>query len=311
MPGAGISTRAFEPVDHCRTTRNREIRSCCPFYRLRGAALLARLSNTGWFIPWVAVIIIFLIIINVIFIIIFLLGRLSCTRWFVWGIVIILACQDAPHNIRRNGEQIAIWLIFGRQNILTSCPVPVPEFFSSNTRPVLSQSNVILPVRPCWATNVFLEISFYSLNRIWHHNNHNHNHNHNNVSWQRRVNWSWFHRQVSVTHKQRTKLAILGDSAATTAPPQDDTSEQYSTGKYYGLHKYHQKMIPFPVGYTYTANEELSAGFYIFVAIVAFVGALTIAGLLMWHNFRLPKCCFAQRQVCRTIDCFEYNHVNM
>ena len=64
-------------------------------------------------------------------------------------------------------------------------------------------------------------------------------------------------------------------------------------------------MIPFPAGYTYTANEELSAGFYIFVAIVAFVGALTIAGLLMWHNFRLPKCCFAQRQVCYTIDCFE------
>ena len=68
-------------------------------------------------------------------------------------------------------------------------------------------------------------------------------------------------------------------------------------------------MIPFPAGYTYTANEELSAGFYIFVAMVAFVGALTIAGLLMWHNFRLPKCCFAQRQVCRTIDCFDYNPV--
>ena len=68
-------------------------------------------------------------------------------------------------------------------------------------------------------------------------------------------------------------------------------------------------MIPFPAGYTYTANKELSAGFYIFVAIVAFVGALTIAGLLMWHKFRLPKCCFAQRQVCRTIDCFDYNPV--
>ena len=66
-------------------------------------------------------------------------------------------------------------------------------------------------------------------------------------------------------------------------------------------------MIPFPAGYTYTANEELSAGFYIFVAIVAFVGALTIAGLLMWH--RLPKCCFAQRQVCCKIDSFDYNHV--
>ena len=66
-------------------------------------------------------------------------------------------------------------------------------------------------------------------------------------------------------------------------------------------------MIPLTVGYTYTANKELSAGFYIFVAIVAFVGALTIAGLLMWH--RLPKCCFAQRQVCCKIDSFDYNHV--
>ena len=42
---------------------------------------------------------------------------------------------------------------------------------------------------------------------------------------------------------------------------------------------------------------------------VAFVGALTIAGLLMWHNFRLPKCCFALRKVCCTIDCFESNRV--
>ena len=143
------------------------------------------------------------------------------------------------------------------------------------------------------------------------HDNHNHNHNNNNVSWKRRVNWSQFHRQVSVDHKQKTKLAILGDSAATTAPPQDDTSEQYSTGKYYGLHKYHQKMIPLTAGYTCTTNKELSAGFYIFVAMVAFVGALTVIGIIhmMWHNFRLPGCCFALCQVCRTIDCFESNYV--
>ena len=44
---------------------------------------------------------------------------------------------------------------------------------------------------------------------------------------------------------------------------------------------------------------------------VAFVGALTVAGLLhmMYHNFRLPKCCFALRKVCCTIDCFESNRV--
>ena len=70
-------------------------------------------------------------------------------------------------------------------------------------------------------------------------------------------------------------------------------------------------MIPLTAGYSYTANKELSAGFYIFVAMVAFVGALTVAGLLhmMCHNFRLPKCCFALRKVCCTIDCFESNRV--
>ena len=72
-------------------------------------------------------------------------------------------------------------------------------------------------------------------------------------------------------------------------------------------------MIPLTAGYTYTANKELSAGFYIFVAMVAFVGALTVIGTthMMWHNCRLPECCFVLCQVCRTIDCFESNHINM
>ena len=62
LPGAGISTR--QPVDNCRTTRNKEKHSCCPFYRLRDATLPARLSWTGWFIRWIGVIIIFIIIIT-------------------------------------------------------------------------------------------------------------------------------------------------------------------------------------------------------------------------------------------------------
>ena len=37
---------------------------------------------------------------------------------------------------------------------------------------------------------------------------------------------------------------------------------------------------------------------------VAIVGAVTITGFLymMWHNFRLPGCCFAQRQVCFVLN---------
>ena len=40
---------------------------------------------------------------------------------------------------------------------------------------------------------------------------------------------------------------------------------------------------------------------------VSFVGALTLAGIvhMMWHNCRLPQCCFALCQVCYEIDCFE------
>ena len=60
-----------------------------------------------------------------------------------------------------------------------------------------TRSNVILPVRPCWATQCFLE-SLFSLIRNWDRNNHI-----NNVSWSRRVNWSWCQRQVFVTHKQK------------------------------------------------------------------------------------------------------------
>ena len=59
LPGAGISTRAFKPVDHCRTTRNREIRSCCSFYQLRGVALLGRLKDKLFL--WIAVIVMFII----------------------------------------------------------------------------------------------------------------------------------------------------------------------------------------------------------------------------------------------------------
>ena len=39
---------------------------------------------------------------------------------------------------------------------------------------------------------------------------------------------------------------------------------------------------------------------------VSFVGALSVVGIvhMMWHNCRLPQCCFALCQVCYKIDCF-------